>query len=126
MTKETQNTKDMRKNIIYTVMVALLMSAAVTAQTQQDFQSTSTMRGTGSTLAPQVTAVGATQVGDMSTPADNVGPAKAPHIRKDLIGGTDGPQGPSPIGDAALPLMAFAVLFAGIVYVRRTKKHETN
>lgn len=32
----------------------------------------------------------------------------------------------SPIGDAALPLMIFAVLFAGIVYVRRTKKHETN
>ena len=43
------------------------------------------------------------------------------HIRKGLIGGPEDPLGPSPIGDAVLPLLALALVYGVwcIVYRRR-------
>lgn len=41
--------------------------------------------------------------------------------RKNLIGGPEDPSGPSPIGDAVLPLLAFALMFCGYVAIRRRR-----
>lgn len=50
-------------------------------------------------------------------------PAKAPGSgpRKDLIGGPEDPLGPSPIGDALLPLLLMAFAFCGVLSLRRRK-----
>ena len=98
------------------VMVALLVSAPVTAQ---DFQSTSTMQGTGSDYAPQVTEVGATMATDMATTTESYSPAKAPSGPR-KIGPTHGGDNPNPIGDAVWPLLAMlAVYSAARVYRRK-------
>ena len=48
--------------------------------------------------------------------------SNGPHrAKKDFDTGGDANQGPSPIGDAVLPLMLMAVAFGGVVYFRRRK-----
>ena len=98
--------------------------ALPTMAQQQQWQSTSAMQPSGSSLAPQVTAVGATSVGDMAT---TTGSAKAPSGPKrmgesgrnpgDISTGSTN----SPIGDALLPLMLMALAFGGYVAIRRKK-----
>ena len=108
------------------VMVALLVSAPVTTQAQ-NFQSTSTMRGAGSTFTPQVTEVGATGAVSEATTTESYSPAKAPGIRKDFLDPSNpgNQSGESPIGDAVLPLLALACVYmvysAARVYRRKRR-----
>lgn len=104
------------KKIVMIIVAAALVALPATAQTAQEWQSTSVMQGTGSNLAPQVTAVGATGVGEMAiTTTENYSPAKAPARHKAP------PINPDPLGDAVLPMLLMAMLFAGVVYTRRKR-----
>lgn len=48
--------------------------------------------------------------------------SNGPHrAKKDFDTGGDANQGPSPIGDAMVPLMLCALAFCGVVYFRRRK-----
>ena len=48
--------------------------------------------------------------------------SNGPHrAKKDFDTGGDANQGPSPIGDAMVPLMLMAVAFGGVVYFRRKR-----
>ena len=118
------------KKILVIMVLGALMACLVpaTAQNTQDWQSTSTMKGAGSSLAPQVTAVGAAGVGEMATTTSS---NKAPGgPRRSFDGGTyegggtnpgeTGFQDPdSPIGDALLPLTLIACAY---LIVRATRK----
>ena len=104
------------------VMVALLVGAPVTAQNQQEWQ-TSTMVGSGSAYSPQVTAVGATTVSsNVTTTTETYSPTNGP--RRVIGTNQDGGEGSndSPIGDAMLPLMLMAVAFGGVVAFRRRRE----
>jgi len=109
------------------LMVCLLPLTALAQQ--QEWQSTSTMRGSGSAYSSQVTAVGAASVGSMATTTSS-GPARVSRPRRagesssDPWGnnqtGGDQDEG-SPIGDAVLPLMLMALAFGGVVAFRQRK-----
>ena len=120
--------KDMKKNIKVIgygllVMVALLVGAPVTTQAQNmQFQSTSAMRGTGSVYTPQVSEVGATTAPSQATTTESYSPAKAPGIRKGFDTGAEtGQSDESPIGDAVVPMIAFALVFCGVIALRRKR-----
>lgn len=105
------------------LMVCLLPLAAYAQQ--QEWRSTSTMPGVGSSLAPQVTAVGAVSAADMGTSTtETYSPAKAPGgPRKGFDHGAEtGQSNESPIGDATLPLLLMATLFAASVALRKRKQ----
>ena len=115
------------KRIVMIIMAVALIALPTMAQ---DWQSTSSMKGSGSTYSSQVTAVGATGVSDMATTTESYTPAKGPRRAKmdessDPWGqnqdGGDTTEEGSPIGDAVLPLLLMAMLFAGVVYTRRKK-----
>ena len=53
--------------------------------------------------------------------AASYSPGKAPGYRKGFGGGPESGQGPSPIGDAMLPLLLMAVVFCGAIYFRRRR-----
>jgi len=105
------------------IIMAVALMALPTMAQQPDWKSTSTMQGTGSAYAPQVMEVGATTVPTIATTTESYSPNKAPSgPRKGFDIGGDAGQGPSPIGDAVLPMMLMAMLFAGVVYTRRKKQ----
>ena len=114
--------KDMKARIVMIIMAVALIALPAMAQ-QQEWKSTSTMQTSGSNYAPQVNAVGATTANEMATTTESYSPAKAPSgPRKDKIGGGEyGQSTESPIGDAVLPMLLMAMLFAGVVYTRRRK-----
>ena len=115
--------------MIYGLLVigALLLSAPLTAQNAQEWQ-TSTMVGSGSTYSPQVTEVGATTVTTTVTTTESYSPANGPRrAKKDDgdpwghnqdAGETD--EG-SPVGDPWV-LALFALAFGGIVFLRRRRE----
>ncbi len=118
----------MKRRILMIIMGVALMALPTMAQ---DWQSTSAMQGSGSAYSAQVTAVGAAEVTDMaSTTTDG---SSGPNRRKgkkedpDPFGGgtitdTPNPNEPgTPIGDAMLPMLLMAMLFAGVVYTRRKR-----
>ena len=113
---------DMKKFMMIIMAVALM--ALPTMAQQPDWKSTSTMQGTGSAYAPQVMEVGATTVPTIATTTESYSPNKAPSgpRRGKIDGADDKPSNQSPIGDAVLPLMLMAMLFAGVVYTRRKKQ----
>lgn len=116
--------KNIMKKIMMIIMAVVLMALPTMAQ-QQQWQSTSAMQGTGSSLAPQVTPVGATSVGEMATttssPSNVVGrPRKVIEDNSDPGQLDEG----SPIGDAILPLIAFALMFCGYIAIRRKRVKE--
>lgn len=99
--------------------MAAALALPAMAQSSQDWQSTSTMRGAGSSLSSQVTAVGATSVEDMSsttTMNQPTGPRR--------IGPTYGEGNPNPVGDAVLPLLLMAAAAAGVIYLRKRNAHN--
>ena len=107
------------------MVLGALMACLVPAMAQQDWQSTSTMKGAGSSLAPQVTAVGAAGVSEMATTTNtsstqNSGPFKAKRTIEDETDPGIGNPG-SPVGDALLPLMLMATAFGGVVALRRRR-----
>ena len=118
----------MKNNVMIMVLGALmacLIPAVCFAQTAQEWQSTSTMQGSGSAYSPQVTAVGAVSASEMSSTA-TYSPSKAPsRPRRSDEWGTNqeggNPDEGSPIGDALVPLMVMAVAMAGVVYLRRRR-----
>ena len=57
---------------------------------------------------------------ELSEVGSNSGSHKG-HIRKGLIGGPEDEPGPSPIGDAVLPLLALALAFGAVIYFRRKR-----
>ena len=100
--------------------------ALPTMAQQQEWQSTSTMKGSGSSYSSQVNAVGATGVAEMAT-TTNGSSSSTPHRAKRS---TDDPGEPaiefqdpdSPIGDAVLPLMLLACAYLGMrVYLKRKR-----
>jgi hypothetical protein len=115
--------KDM-KRIMMIIMAAVLVALPIMAQ-QQEWRSTSAMQGTGSSLAPQVTAVGATSVGDMATTTGSAKASGGPRKIGEASGRNPGDISTgstnSPIGDALLPLMLMALAFGGYVAIRRKK-----
>ena len=110
----------MRKFMMIIMAVALI--ALPTMAQQQEWKSTSTMQGTGSSYAPQINAVGATTVGEMATTTESYSPTKAPNgPHKAFDNPGDIGMGGSPIGDAVLPLMLMALAFGGYVAIKRRK-----
>ena len=107
-------------------VIGMLLVSMPTMAQQQEWQSTSTMKGTGSTYTPQVTAVGAVSANEMATTTGSgTGAAKAPSGPRRVIDGNndnwqEGDEG-SPIGDALIPLTLMAVVFCGVIYYRRRK-----
>ena len=111
-----------KKLVLLMILAAALVALPALAQNSQDWQSTSTMKGSGSSYSPQVTAVGAVGVSEMG--ATTAGPAKAPTgPRRSKEDETD--PGPlddgSPLGDALLPLLLMSLTFCGYLYLRRKR-----
>ena len=107
------------------VMVALLVSAPVTAQNQQEWQ-TSTMVGSGSAYSPQVTEVGATAVtSNVTTTTESYSPAKGPNrAKKDFLDPANpgNQSNESPLSDAVLPLLLMAMMYSVWSMVYRRKR----
>jgi len=105
--------------------MAVALVALPTMAQQQEWQSTSTLRGTGSTYSPQVTAVGAVSVQEMATTTSSSSAApKNPHIRRVIDTNNEWEEGDegSPIGDAFWPLMLLACAYALMrVFLKRKR-----
>ncbi len=109
---------------IMMILMAVALIALPTMAQQQEWQSTSTMQTSGSAYTPQVNAVGATTAPSVATTTESYSPAKSGpnRARKDFDHGGESGQAPeSPIGDAMLPLMLCAMLFAGVIAIRRKR-----
>jgi len=113
---------DMKKYMMIMVLGALV--ACLVPANAQDWKSTSSMPVSGSTLAPQVTTVGATTVAQQATttadytPVTTSGPRKSYGTNQD--GGTTTDES-SPIGDAVLPLLLMALGFCGVIALRKRR-----
>ena len=109
------------KKLVMIIMAVALMALPAMAQ---DWQSTSTMQGTGSNYAPQVTAVGAAGVSELATTTESYSPGRSggPHrvIGNNPDAGHTEDES-SPIGDAVLPLLFLSLAFCGVIYLRRRK-----
>ncbi len=109
---------------LFMIIMAVALIALPTMAQQQEWKSTSTMQGTGSSYAPQISAVGATSATEMATTTETYSPAKAPGgPRKDKEGNTgfgEWEEG-SPIGDAVLPMLLCAAVFCGFIALRRKR-----
>lgn len=120
---------DMKKIVMIIMAVALV--ALPTMAQQQEWQSTSAMQTSGSNYVPRVNEVGAEYVNPLAkTTSEKYSPANPPSgpYREQAVGDCGRDPGEasegsdqSPIGDAMLPLMLMAMLFAGVVYTRRKK-----
>lgn len=110
------------KNIFnHTLIVLVTVALALPALAQQEWQSTSAMRGSGSKFVSQVTTVGATETYSMAytttdyTPSSSRGAHKAPPINP-----RPG-DNPVPIGDAFIPLLLMVMAYATSILLRRRK-----
>lgn len=112
------------------ILAAALIVLPAFAQNSQDWQSTSTMKGSGSSYSPQVTAVGAVGVSEMGT--TTTGGNSSHKAKRSFDGGTyeGGGTNPgetgyqddgSPLGDALLPLLLMSLSFCGYLYLRRKR-----
>ena len=112
---------------LFMIIMAVALIALPTMAQQQEWKSTSTMQGTGSSYAPQVTSVGATEATGMATTTESNSPARVSGPRRnnynDLFdqGADTGQSDQSPIGDAVLPLLFLSLAFCGVIYLRRRK-----
>lgn len=106
----------------FLVIGMLLVGMPAKAQTME-WQSTSTMQGSGNYTAP-VTEVGATTVPSEATttysPA-KVGPKRAPDL---IITEEQLKEGNTPLGDALIPLMLCACAYLIIRARKRASKGE--
>lgn len=107
-------------------VIGMLLVSVPTMAQQQEWKSTSTMQGTGSSYAPQISAVGATTVSEMATTTESYSPAKVgPRRSKDDPGEVEPFIDPgSPIGDALIPLLVMSLAFGGYVAIRRKRLAE--
>ena len=110
--------------IAFAVMSVLSVSAqSLAQQPNTEFQSTSSMVGSGSTL-PQAVQTGAYTTYDETSVAHE---STIHRIGGGNSGGGDGPQTPddvwgNPIGDAAIPLALCALAYLIIRVARRRKR----
>ena len=108
------------------MVLGALMACLVpaTAQNPQEWQSTSAMKGAGSSYSSQITAVGATSALSEATTTDSYSPAKAPNGPRKGFGtmGDVDPDPESPIGDAVLPLTLLAAVYGVWCMVYRRKR----
>lgn len=132
--------KDMKKNIKVIgyglwVMVAILVSAPTMAQSfgQQDpnqtqFQSTSTMTGSGSTYAPNPSL---NSTGTANAPSYGGGTPGGPFRAPDPIDNDEwweehkedlGEGLSTPLGDGLIPLSLLALAYGAVVYFRKRKQ----
>jgi hypothetical protein len=116
----------MRNKMMIMVLGALmvcLVPAAANGQPKEEWQSTSVLMPSGSNYSSQISEVGAAQVvSEAKTTTEVYSPAQAPSgPRRTLVNGPESGKGPSPVGDAVVPLLVMAMLFAGVVYTRRKK-----
>ena len=117
------------KRIVMIIMAVALVALPTMAQSfgqedqlQTQFQSTSTLQGSGSVYSanPSLNADGtAYNPAESSTPAQS--PAQAPAGPR-RIGPTHGEGLPNPIGDAVLPLMLMALAYLGLRVFRARKR----
>ena len=115
-----ESLKNMKKIVMILMAVALI--ALPTMAQEDQWQSTSSMQGSGSAYSSQVTAVGATDINSMATTTESYTPAKAPSgPRKAFDNPGDIGQGESPIGDAVLPMLLMAIAFGGYIAIKRRK-----
>ncbi|MBQ4394078.1 MAG: hypothetical protein II825_02090 [Paludibacteraceae bacterium] len=110
------------KKLVMIIMAVALIALPTMAQEDQ-WQSTSSMQGSGSTYSSQVTAVGATDVNSMATTTQSYssssqGPSRA---KKFDTGGETGQSEEFPLGDAVLPMLLCAALFCGFIALRRKR-----
>ena len=110
--------------LVVGALMACLLPQAVWAQ--QEWQSTSTMQGSGSVYSSQVTTVGAASVGNMATttysPSNaSSGPRRVIGTNQE-VGVTNDPN--SPLGDALIPLMLCACAYLIIRARKRANKGE--
>lgn len=110
------------KRIVMIIMVVALIALPTMAQEDQ-WQSTSSMQGSGSNYSSQITAVGATDINSLATTTNSYSPAKAPGgPKKDFDHGAEtGKSDQYPIGDAVLPLLFMAIAFGGYIAIKRRK-----
>ena len=110
------------------LMACLTPAQAQNFETQQpnsSFQSTSTMKGSGSAYSSNPTL---NENGTANSPAPSAAPSGPNRAKKDLglpgMPNTDGIQGNVPLGDALVPLMLMALGF-GVYCAVRGRKERT-
>ena len=122
--------KNIMKNIMKKLVMIIMAVALIVLPTMaQDWQSTSTMQGTGSSYTPQVTAVGAVSATEMATTTESYSPGRRRAYdangnwvpdSDDFGGGAEtGESNQFPIGDAVLPMMLMSLAFVGVIYFRK-------
>ncbi len=112
------------KRIVINIMAAALI--ALPAVAQQEWQSTSSMQGSGSAYTPQISEVGSTNVPSVATTTEAYSPNQAPNrARKTLITPSDPGQqsNEGPIG-SAWALLTFAAVGGAVVLRRRKGQRE--
>ena len=113
------------------MVLGMLMACLVPAHAQSNidqWQSTSAMQTSGSAYSPQVTTVGATAVpSEATTTGASYSPGRPGTIKRGFdTGGETGKSEESPVGDAVLPLMLMALVFCGVIALRRKRNAMTN
>lgn len=113
--------KDMKRIVMIFMAVALIALPTMA----QEWESTSSMQGSGSAYSSQVTAVGATQAANMGTTTTaNQAPGRPGSIRRGFdTGGETGKSTESPIGEPWV-LAIFAAVFAGVIAVRKRQAQK--
>jgi hypothetical protein len=114
-----------------TFLLTVFLSMATLAVYAQPFTPTPTQAQQVAMQSQQIMQNGQNHDGTIYAPFDNTmpseqcGPNKAPGKGggkpKTFIGGSETGQGPSPVGEPWV-LAAFALLFAGVVWLRGRKK----
>jgi hypothetical protein len=116
--------KDM-KTRLYIIALLSVMSVALYAQVYS-----SEPNFDPAIKSQQMINGGATYHGVVYEPFSNTAPseynteavaAQKPSVRGGFDGGAESGQGPSPIGDAVLPLLLCAAVFGGVVLLRRRR-----
>ena len=112
------------KNILIVLVLGALITCQVPANAQ-NWKSTSSMPGVGSTYTPQVTAVGATGVSEMAT-TTSISPYQPRQVldgdgfEEEELGNLPGGPG-TPLGDAVWPLLLMATAACGVIALRRKR-----
>ena len=93
------------------------------AQSAQEWQ-TSSLPGSGSNYAPQVTAVGSSvAASEATTTTETYTPGAPGAIRRGFdTGGESGRSDESPVGDAVLPLLLMAMVYSVWCMVYKRKR----
>lgn len=112
--------KNLRNKMITMVAGVLFASLLPAAAEAQDWQ-TSTMPGSGSEYSSQVTAPGASYVGDMASTTEANSPGRPTGKRRSFDTGSETQQSSeSPIGEPWV-LLAFAAGAAAVIAARRRR-----